>query len=206
MLRNWARRTERTGATIRAASQRLGLEPSHTGSSGGWCATRKPHERRWCTELPGWLDASYAATLLPRHSNMMSLVTSHPAHATMSLIDLCARWGRGDAATSRCGWTRQLSQAGWLRGAARLADGPLLEPGDRVGDDPTACVPLGPVITEELVCSVLALLGLSPSVPDHSTLSRRGKVFASRCPRALPSSGPIGLVSDNGPWLFGQGE
>lgn len=55
--------------------------------------------------------------------------------------------------------------------------------------------------------SVLRLLGLELSVPDHSTLSRRGRAFAGRHPRVLPSTGPIHLVLDStGLELFGQGE
>jgi hypothetical protein len=55
--------------------------------------------------------------------------------------------------------------------------------------------------------SVLRLLGLELSVPDHTTLSRRGRSFAGRHPRVLPSIGPIHLVLDStGLELFGQGE
>jgi hypothetical protein len=55
--------------------------------------------------------------------------------------------------------------------------------------------------------SVLRLLGLALSVPDHSTLSRRGRAFAGRQSRALASFGPIHLVLDStGLELFGQGE
>jgi hypothetical protein len=60
---------------------------------------------------------------------------------------------------------------------------------------------------EAFAGSVLRLLGLDLSVPDHSTLSRRGRAFAGRCPRVLPSPGPIHLVLDStGLELFGQGE
>ena len=55
--------------------------------------------------------------------------------------------------------------------------------------------------------SVLRLLGLALSVPDHTTLSRRGRVFAGRQPRVLASAGPVHLVLDStGLQLFGQGE
>jgi hypothetical protein len=55
--------------------------------------------------------------------------------------------------------------------------------------------------------SVLRLLGLALSVPDHTTLSRRGRAFAGRQPRVLASTGPIHLVLDStGLELFGQGE
>ena len=50
---------------------------------------------------------------------------------------------------------------------------------------------------EAFASSILRLLGLDLSVPDHSTLSRRGRAFAGRCPRMLPSPGPIHLVLDS---------
>ena len=60
---------------------------------------------------------------------------------------------------------------------------------------------------EAFAGSILRLLGLDLSVPDHSTLSRRGRAFAGRCPRVLPNPGPIHLVLDStGLELFGQGE
>ena len=55
--------------------------------------------------------------------------------------------------------------------------------------------------------SVLRLLGLALSVPDHSTLNRRGRAFAGRQPRVQASAGPAHLVLDStGLELFGQGE
>lgn len=60
---------------------------------------------------------------------------------------------------------------------------------------------------EAFVRSILRLLGLDLSVPDHSTLSRRGRAFAGRCPRVPGDPGPIHLVLDStGLELFGQGE
>ncbi len=54
---------------------------------------------------------------------------------------------------------------------------------------------------------VLRLLGLALSVPDHSTLSRRGRAFAGRQPRVRAGAGPVHLVLDStGLELFGQGE
>lgn len=54
---------------------------------------------------------------------------------------------------------------------------------------------------------VLRLHGLALSVPDHSTLSRRGRAFAGRQPRVPASAGPVHLVLDStGLELFGQGE
>ena len=55
--------------------------------------------------------------------------------------------------------------------------------------------------------SVLALLGFELAIPDHTTLSRRGRAFAGRQPRAVPHDGPVHLVLDStGLQLFGQGE
>ncbi len=55
--------------------------------------------------------------------------------------------------------------------------------------------------------SVLALLGLDLAVPDHTTLSRRGRAFAGRQPRVGAGTGPVHLVLDStGLELFGQGE
>ena len=55
--------------------------------------------------------------------------------------------------------------------------------------------------------SMLRLLGLALSVPDHTTLSRRGRALAGRQPRVPASSGPVHLVLDStGLELFGQGE
>ena len=58
-----------------------------------------------------------------------------------------------------------------------------------------------------LAGSVLRLLGLDLPVPDHATLSRRGRAFAGRQPRARAGNGPRCLVLDStGLELFGQGE
>ena len=55
--------------------------------------------------------------------------------------------------------------------------------------------------------SVLCLLGLDLSVPDHSTLSRRGRAFAGRQPRAARHDGPVHVILDStGLQMFGQGE
>jgi hypothetical protein len=62
----------------------------------------------------------------------------------------------------------------------------------------------------ELVLSlrrIFRLLGPDLSIPDHSTLSRRGRAFSGRCPRVLPGPGPIHLVLDStGLELSIQGE
>jgi len=55
--------------------------------------------------------------------------------------------------------------------------------------------------------SVLALLGRDLAVPDHTTLSRRGRAFAGRQPRVEANTRPMHLVLDStGLELFGQGE
>ena len=60
---------------------------------------------------------------------------------------------------------------------------------------------------EAFTRSVLRLLGLELAIPDHTTLSRRGRAFAGRQPRAVPHDGPVHLVLDStGLQLFGQGE
>lgn len=60
---------------------------------------------------------------------------------------------------------------------------------------------------EDFAGSVLRLLGLDLSVPDYTTLSRRGRAFAGRQPRAAGRDGPVHAVLDStGLQLFGQGE
>ncbi len=55
--------------------------------------------------------------------------------------------------------------------------------------------------------SALQLLGMVLPVPDHTTLSRRGRAFAGRQARVKASTGPVHLVLDStGLELFGQGE
>ena len=55
--------------------------------------------------------------------------------------------------------------------------------------------------------SVMRLLGLQIAVPDHSTLSRRGRGFAGRQPRAVRHDRPVHVVLDStGLQIFGQGE
>ena len=45
--------------------------------------------------------------------------------------------------------------------------------------------------------SVLRLLGFELAVPDHTTLSRRGRAFADRQPRVVRHDGPMHLVLDS---------
>jgi Transposase DDE domain len=59
---------------------------------------------------------------------------------------------------------------------------------------------------EGFAASVLRLLGQDLRVPDHTTLSRRGRGFAGRRPETVPH-GPMHLVIDStGLKLFGRGE
>ena len=59
---------------------------------------------------------------------------------------------------------------------------------------------------EGFASSVLRLLGLDLPVPDHTTLSRRGRSFANRRPQVVPH-GPLHLLLDStGLKLFGKGE
>ncbi len=60
---------------------------------------------------------------------------------------------------------------------------------------------------EAFSCSVLRLLGLELTAPEHSTLSRRGRALAGRQPRVVASDAPVHLVPDStGLELFGQDE
>ena len=55
--------------------------------------------------------------------------------------------------------------------------------------------------------NVLRLPGLELAIPDHTTLSRRGRRFAGRQPRTVAHDGPVHLVlNSTGLQLFGQGE
>src|SRR5215218_7450406 len=59
---------------------------------------------------------------------------------------------------------------------------------------------------EGFAASVLRLLGQDLRVPDHTTLSRRGRGFAGQRPETVPH-GPMHLVIDStGLKLFGRGE
>ncbi len=53
----------------------------------------------------------------------------------------------------------------------------------------------------------MRLMGLEITAPDHSTLSRRGRGFAGRQPRAARHDRPVHVVLDStGLQVFGQGE
>src|SRR3990172_3637622 len=59
--------------------------------------------------------------------------------------------------------------------------------------------------TEGFMRSVFAMLEISLSVPDHSTLSRRGKDLEVTLPKK--ASGPIDIVMDSsGLKIYGEGE
>src|SRR3712207_4559341 len=60
---------------------------------------------------------------------------------------------------------------------------------------------------EGFAAGVLRLLGRELRVPDHTTLSRRGRGFAGRRPKVVPHGGPMHLVIDGtGLKLFRRGE
>ncbi len=61
--------------------------------------------------------------------------------------------------------------------------------------------------TEGLIGSIIGLLGLTLTVPDHSTLSRRAKTLAVPRPQPRKDSEPIHLLVDStGVKLYGAGE
>jgi hypothetical protein len=77
---------------------------------------------------------------------------------------------------------------------------------DRTGADAAARLPSRPAPGEGFTASVLRLLGQDLRIPDHTTLSRRGRSFAGRRPEVV-ASGPLHLVIDStGLKLFGGGE
>jgi len=59
---------------------------------------------------------------------------------------------------------------------------------------------------EGFLDSVFRMLGRALPVPDHATLSRRGRDFAQRRPHSVPH-GPLHLLIDSsGLKLFGRGK
>jgi hypothetical protein len=60
---------------------------------------------------------------------------------------------------------------------------------------------------EAFANSLLRLFEVELAIPDHTTLSRRGRGFAGRQPRSVRHDVPVHLVLDRtGLQLFGQGE
>jgi hypothetical protein len=130
---------------------------------------------------------------------------------TNSLGALLRSWPSYEAGLRRRGdvtlWLDEAALAGW---AAPKRSSP--------GGQPLySDLAIELVLTLRLVCrlalrqaeafsrSVLRLFGLALSVPDHSTLSRRGRAFAGRQPRVQANAGPIHFVLDStGLELFGQ--
>jgi hypothetical protein len=61
--------------------------------------------------------------------------------------------------------------------------------------------------TEGLTRSLLELIGLSLDVPDHTTLSRRGKTVRLRLPKKTSADAPLQVVMDStGMKVYGEGE
>jgi hypothetical protein len=105
-------------------------------------------------------------------------------------------------------WLDEAAMAGMAAPAADHARRPglVLGCGDRAGADLRLVFHLALRQAEGFTASVLRLLGQDLRVPDHTTLSRRGRGFAGRRPKAVPH-GPMHLVIDStGLKLFGQGE
>src|SRR5918993_1606643 len=121
-------------------------------------------------------------------------------------------WPAYEAALKRRGdltlWLDEVAIAGWQ--APRRST-----PGGQAwySDAAIELVPMPRLVfhlalrqAEGFARSVLRLLGRELRVPDHTTLSRRGRGFAGRRPEVVPH-GPMHLVIDStGPKLFGQGE
>jgi Transposase DDE domain len=57
---------------------------------------------------------------------------------------------------------------------------------------------------EAFAASVLRLLGVELRVPDHTTLSRRGRAFANRQPRVAAGGGPVHLLVDSTASVMGR--
>ena len=83
---------------------------------------------------------------------------------------------------------------------------PLFDPADHRGADDAHGLRSALRQTEGLIGSVITLLGLDLSVPDHSTLSRRSKTLEVP-PRWRLTAGPLHLLVDStGLKLGGAGE
>lgn len=122
------------------------------------------------------------------------------------------KWLQYDAGLRRRGdltlWLDEAALAGW-QAARRTTPGSQARYSDRAIE---LVLMLRLVFhlalrqAEGFAASVLRLLGLDLSIPDHTTLSRRSRSFAGRRPRVVPH-GPLHLLIDStGLKLFGQGE
>ena len=162
--------------------------------------------RRWCAEEVVWFDKlGYAGTMPFKH---------HAArlHRIPKERYRIRNWPAYEARLRGCGdltlWVDEAVLTSW-RALRRSTPG---------GQPLYADLAIEAVLTLRLVfhlalrqaaglaASVLRLLGLDLPMPDHTTLSRRGRAFAARQPRVAASSGPVHFLLDStGLELFGQG-
>src|SRR5882672_10622512 len=93
-------------------------------------------------------------------------------------------------------------------GTAHHARGPaiLFGAGDHHGADDARGLPSGPTTNRGVIGSVIALLGLALTVPDHSTMCRRSRTLELP-PLRRSETGPLHLLVDStGLKLGGAGE
>jgi hypothetical protein len=82
----------------------------------------------------------------------------------------------------------------------------LFSPGDHHGADDARGLPFGLTAKRGLIGSVIALLGLTLTVPDHSTMCRRSRTLELP-PLRRSGTGPLHLIVDStGLELGGAGE
>ena len=156
---------------------------------------RKP----WCSEAPQVARRErpgYAAEMPFKHN-------AARRHRIPRARDRIRNWPAYDAGLQRRGdltlWVDEAALAGW-RVPRRSTPG---------GQPRDADLAIEAVLSLRLVfhlalrqaaglaASVLRLLGLDLPVPDHTTLSRRGRAFAGRPLRARAGNGPLHLVPDS---------
>src|SRR5918997_2703058 len=152
-----------------------------------------------------------------RHASTTPCDSTHPATALNRLKRFRARyrirnWREYEAGLKRRGdltlWLDQAAIAGWQAPRRTTPGGQALYS--------NLAIELVLILrlvfhlalrqAEGLAASVLRLLGLDLPVPDHTTLSRRGRGFANRRPQVVPH-GPLHLLIDStGLKLFEKGE
>jgi transposase len=146
--------------------------------------------------------------LSPCHARQ---TTPEPAQALQSPVPI-RNWRQYEAGLKRRGdltlWLDEAAIAGWHASRRTTPGGQAL-----YSDLAIELVLILRLVfhlalrqAEGFVASVLRLLGLDLPVPDHTTLSRRGRAFANRRPHVFPH-GPLHLLLDStGLKLFGRGE
>ena len=169
-----------------------GVDRGGVGARIGWVA------RAWRPGYVAWMPFKHNATRRYRILKARYRVTNWPAYEA-------GLKRRGDMTF----WLDEAALSGWQ---APRRTTPCGQP--RYSD-----LAIELVLTLRLVLhlalrqaeaftgTMLRLLGLELTVPDHTTLSRRARSFAGRQPRAGRHDGPIHLVLDStGLQVFGQGE